>query len=508
MSDGPDGGRSALSAEQTRDDARGSDGRTPSLTLSGRVEHIEDEFDALADLFLTDAPAGGARARGIGDGTGSAAGRAALDRPAVEGLIVGHLPVSASSWVKTYAAMRARALGGPVGLIRVLGGTMMIDLVGVDSRGSSEEPEALDSALDRLRSRAVGIVVRVDEINEPELVGGAIDGLVVLSGADEAAIVGAFRTIKSLVGEDARGIEAPAIRAAIFGVGRAEAQEAFERLARSVRHSLSCEIALAGSVERIVAEPSATLYHGAWEGSLGVLLDRLSMGEDRADERGAFSGERILVAGESRADADESRSDASVAATGRTGDRVDAHPVSRSEVPRVERVGEGVAQSARPGGASAVEAGVEGEVKADDRAAGAGEIGKDAGSARATLDGLAVEPSIPDLGDVRGGLASLVDGLASCGIRCPDDPGIELAIDREGGLVVVSEDLARGEGVVAWARKHAGLIAMADARVRHVREGVTLVVRDAPRARNLLDTGHRIVLLVEMGGMRGCAALN
>lgn len=505
MSDGPDGGRSALSADHSRADARGKGEPRAMLTLSGRSEHIEDEFDALADLFLSDGPVSGGQARAPQGEAGARARRAAVDRPAVEGLIVGHLPVSASSWVKTYAAMRARALGGPVGLIRVLGGTMMIDLVGVDSRGSSEEPEDLESAMSRLLARAVGIVVRVDEISEPELVGGAIDGLVVLSGADEAAIVGAFRTIKSLVGEESRGIEAPVIRAAILGAGRAEAGEAFERLARSVRHSLSCEITLAGSVERIVSEPSATLYHGAWEGSLGVLLDRLSMRERLAPEH---------VARDEPEDRDQ---------TPARDARAAAHPeVGASERGPTDARADGEASGHEPHALVDEPIAPAGDAREGllSDAGGGGTSGVD----RADASGSAHEPEaspvsvVPDVPKVEapkqraceapGGLAPLITGLSACAIRCPDDPAIEIAIDPEGGLVVVTEDLARGEGVAAWARRHAALIALAEPRMRLVREGVTLVVRDALRARPLLDTPHRILLLVEIGGQRGCVALN
>ncbi len=426
----------------------------PRLTLTGDA-HFEDEFDALADLFLeedelvrTESP--------MGD----------PDRLPIEGLILGHLPVSASSWVKTYAAMRARALGGPVGLVRVMGDSMAIDLVGVDSRGGVEAL-TLDEAIEALRRRAVSVVVRTDEIREPELARHGVGGLVVLSGADEAAIAGAFRTIRSVVEEATRHGEIPAIRCAIFGDARERAQDAFDRLARSVRHSLSCDLAFGGSVQRLASEVSATLYAGPATISCADLIQRLH-GESAVGEAGEVISKQTPVA-PTAPDASEIAPPASV-----DSEKADA-PLPATSVEAVEPEA-----SPAPG--------------ATDGAC------DDAGPSRA--------------GPVRGGIASLlagvIEGLRPTEIRSPYAPEIEIVLDGEGYLRAVSDmdGFGRAMGVLAWARDHEALLRLAEPSACGVRESLIVVCDDARQGRPLLDTAHRVVLRVRVGDQETCVPLN
>ncbi|MFI4897541.1 MAG: hypothetical protein ACIARR_06925, partial [Phycisphaerales bacterium JB059] len=95
----------------------------PSGTSAGRRG---DEFDALADLFLGDEPLG---PRGVPEprstGTDPAPVRAPRTRtetavkPRIEAIVLGHLPVRASIWVRQYAGSVADAVQAPVALLRV-----------------------------------------------------------------------------------------------------------------------------------------------------------------------------------------------------------------------------------------------------------------------------------------------------------------------------------------------------------------------------------------------------
>ncbi len=421
----------------------------PRLTLTGDT-HFEDEFDALADLFLEEDESERAGTP-MGD----------PDRLPIEGLILGHLPVSASSWVKTYAAMRARALGGPVGLVRVMGDSMAIDLVGVDRQGGSEAL-TLDEAIEALRRRAVSVVVRTDEIREPELARHGVDGLVVLSGADEAAIAGAFRTIRSVVEEATRHGEIPAIRCAIFGEPRERAQEAFDRLARSVRHSLSCDLAFGGSVQRLASETSETLYAGATTVSCADLLQRL-----HTQPGGGYPPR---PSPESPGSLDTTKAQ------------------EEPEVLTQAGVDDGAETDAAPG--TSIEA-------------------PQPAPSPAALDDATVDdvPARPDLASL---LAGVIEGACPTEIRSPYAPEIEILLDGEGFVRVVSgmDDLGRAMGVLAWAQDHEALLRLAEPSIRGVREALVVVCDDARDARALLDTAHRVVLRVRLGDQETCVPLN
>ncbi len=426
----------------------------PRLTLTSDA-HFEDEFDALAELFLEEDEPASPRASVLDP-----------DRLPVEGLILGHLPVSASSWVKTYAAMRARALGGPVGLVRLMGESMAIDLVGVDSRGAGESL-TLDEAIEALRRRAVSVIVRTDEIREPELIRHGIGGLVVLSGADEAAIAGAFRTIRSVVEEASRHGEIPAMRCAIFGDARERAEDAFERLARSVRHSLSCEIAFGGSVQRLASEVSATLYAGPATISCGALIERLH-------------GEGVAPPEHGRPEV-PARSDIEDATIPR--ERPDAVEAIGASAPASEA--EAVETSAGTG-AEAVEATRAAPEQHDAPAAPAGDDNT------ATL------------------LAGVLEGARGTQIRSPYAPEVELVLDGKGRLYAVADmdDLGRALGVLCWARDHEELLKLAEPAMQEVDGGLVVVCDDAKRARAILDTEHKVVLRVRVGEHETCVALN
>ncbi len=422
--------------------------RSPRLTLTHGLssQHAEDEFDALADLFLGDEPVEDLGSAGGASDSEPAHSGVSLDAPPIEGLILGHLPVSASSWVKTYAAMRARALGGPVGLIRLMGGSLAIDLVGVDSRGDLGE-NTIENALEALRRRAVGVVARVDEMGEPDLARGAIDGMVVLSGGDDAAVVAAFRTIKSLANQgDGRFDETP-IRVAIVGHDAAGARNAHARLSRSAMHSLSREIAFAGSVERLASEPSASLFHGEWAGTIGMLLE-------------AVAGRSALHEGPRdgpSAEAEYRSTDPAVGVEVPVGSMIEAETTaSKGRDATAERSGgDRTSEAHDDRGESEVSCGAD----IDTGLENAGSVDTDSIPASRADDGV---------------LSDLIEGLAASEIRSPDAPEIEFAIDGDGRLQVVCEIDRAGQvdGVLGWAVRHEALLRLADPRIRVI-DGVT-----------------------------------
>eukprot|EP01026_Neomeris_dumetosa_P074902 TRINITY_DN78449_c0_g1_i2.p3 TRINITY_DN78449_c0_g1~~TRINITY_DN78449_c0_g1_i2.p3 ORF type:complete len:133 (-),score=23.11 TRINITY_DN78449_c0_g1_i2:46-444(-) len=85
-------------------EAKLGEGQKPRLTLTHGAgsKHAEEEFDALADLFLGDDEGSTTLTQATRRSPEEARPPAVnLEAPPIEGLILGHLPVSASSWVKT-----------------------------------------------------------------------------------------------------------------------------------------------------------------------------------------------------------------------------------------------------------------------------------------------------------------------------------------------------------------------------------------------------------------------
>jgi hypothetical protein len=105
-------------------------------------------------------------------------------------------------------------------------------------------------------------------------------------------------------------------------------------------------------------------------------------------------------------------------------------------------------------------------------------------------------------------LVALLDGLTAIAIRAPRDKSIELALDEEGRLHIVGRacDAEAILRVSAWAREHAELLAMADARIARAEPLVDLVVSNLRDARAIDGAIVHLLTLVEVCGRRGYLA--
>jgi hypothetical protein len=251
----------------------------PSGTSAGRRG---DEFDALADLFLGDEPLG---PRGVPEprstGTDPAPVRTprvrteTAVRPRIEAIVLGHLPVRASIWVRQYAGSVADAVQAPVALLRVSPEMTSLEIVGAGTHRVTEH-DAIEEAIRDARSRCAHWVVRVDETEEPTLIArDDIAEITVLTGADEAAIVASYRLMKSLASDRDRRLhddEGPELRLAIMGSEHEQAMAAGEKLERAARAFLSRPVQVSARVPRIGATGSATLFRGACELGIETML--------------------------------------------------------------------------------------------------------------------------------------------------------------------------------------------------------------------------------------------
>jgi hypothetical protein len=251
-----------------------------------------EAYDALADLFLGDQQGGAEPARRPEDpmhsratpmlrltpempepSPGAAPGQVeerdqVVPAPTgrIEGLILGHLPVIAGAWVMQYARHAASGSSSPVALVRLRSGEGTLEVLGPAAAGALGEDRRFASFADAVAHLAgrIGLwLVRVEETAEPTLAElPGVDALTLLSGADEAATVAAYRAIKHLLPADAEA-QGPSVRLAIMGASADKSAAGAAKLARAAEAFLRRTIEVAPCIQKIGGGPRSEL---AWSG--------------------------------------------------------------------------------------------------------------------------------------------------------------------------------------------------------------------------------------------------
>lgn len=271
--------------------------------FNGRFADDTSTFDTLADLFLGEFTAG-REAESQNGSRSVAAGITANDsilsgvrgtsavrladaqsspqraRPGVELLILGHLPALASIWGTQYLRDSVRTLGAPIGSLRLQAGFASVEIfpesgapVALGAAGTLEQ--AIASA-----SRMIGRwVIRTDASDELEFVDGEIvETITLLTGADEAATIGAYRTIKQLAArfEEVSPTPAPNLRVVVMGSDAAQASAVGEKLAATARQCLGREVACRTASAKIGSvRPAHLVYNGHADGRPSQVLHTL-----------------------------------------------------------------------------------------------------------------------------------------------------------------------------------------------------------------------------------------
>lgn len=422
-----------------------------------------DEFDALADLFLGDtplAPAGAGQAPPPrSTGTDPAPVRAPTPRveaakpPRIEAVVLGHLPVRASIWVRQYAGSVADAMQSPVALLRVSPESTSLELVGAGVRAPAETFESLRDAIADARRSSAHWIVRVEETDEPSLIArDDLDEITVLTGADEAAVVASYRLMKSLSSDWDKRLdedEGPGLRLAIMGAGSDEALVAGEKLERAARAFLQRPVQVSARVPRIGAVGSAVLFRGETGDDLESLLGAITNSTPAQD-----ATPRLRLASD---DAVERQ-----------------RPAARTSAP-VEPKPEIVVPATRHAHPKPAQA--------------------PAADARHTP------------------MSSLLPGLTLLETRCPKAGRVELATDEDGRLHLIARSGADPTQPVdslvatsAWAREHLALLLRAEPTLAAPSADpesdstpvLHLVTTEPKLIRPLLDADVRVHLLTEV----------
>jgi hypothetical protein len=251
------------------------------LPLPGPGPH---EYDALAELFLGPRTL---RQAGTMEPPAASIPRAPNGAPIpvrnsarilVEGLILGHLPVMGSAWAMQYARDLHASGSGPVGMVRLRGETVSVEVIGAPEPLAPADTFA--SAMDRAGPMVGHWLIRAEELGEPLLAASAgLDRITLLSGADQAATVAAYRTIKGLFApgtqeSDSQEGREPVLRIAIVGAASDRSAEAQLKLSRAAEAFLGRPIEVVAGPERIAGSGTAPMpiFSGHVDGGLAMVL--------------------------------------------------------------------------------------------------------------------------------------------------------------------------------------------------------------------------------------------
>ncbi len=368
---------------------------------------------------------------GLSEGVGFVPSSAEVEgakRPAVEVVLLGHLPVRATLWVRQYACAVARERGETVALIRAASGSTAVDLITGDRPVESRPAVSIAHALEKAAYLADRVIVRVDEAAEPDLLErGEIDRVTILTGADETAVVASYRLIKTLTASwewDDEGVAD--LRMAVMGGTNEQSADARAKLTRAVESFLDHPIEIVVSAGRIDSTGTMNLYRDDVAHPASHILDGLLAGATRG-----------------RAEMEAKRS-------------ADDRPVSPMELLRedIDALETLDALARRVRSETLSEMVDEPDMDEESEPVSRQQTGS-AGSA-------AVEYRT-----TRNTLSALIDGLEMIEARCPSAPGVELAADRSGCVHLVTDDcsadaVTRLIGAQAWVRDHLALLLRAE----------------------------------------------
>lgn len=296
------------------------------LTAAKVATNRAEDFDALADLFLSELPLVCTPAKvsvarrdclsseesrpsekpSTPRASPAAAGPTDHDTPhplkssqsaRIEAVLLGHLPVYAAAWIGQYARLRAAQLGGPVALLRVTGQWVRVELTGLAPEAATRFVETGDlmaalataTGASRNEAAALSVLLCATASDEHRLVSmPAVQDITLLTGADEASTVAAYRVIKSIAHNIAANANLsgtsqvitiasecrPGFRLVVAGCDQPTATTIWRRLADAARTFLGLELDLAGFMPQVNgSQPSTLLYDGPLTDSIEKLLE-------------------------------------------------------------------------------------------------------------------------------------------------------------------------------------------------------------------------------------------
>ena len=251
------------------------------------ASHADAEFDALADLFLGERgaarrPSNG-QAKPVGQSPTIMAPAEPRQERGIDLIVQGHLPVRAGPWIARYAGERAARMGHPIALVRLSQGHVTVDLIApsaAEIAPASREP-SVEAALAAAAGAATETILAVDAVEELDILSrDGIATITVLTGANEAAVVEAYRALKVVgakVAERADSGDGIDIRIGVMGSDAARATQAWRKLADASRAFIGRDLELAAIAEKIEPSPATNYFRGDTDLAPAALVELIQI---------------------------------------------------------------------------------------------------------------------------------------------------------------------------------------------------------------------------------------
>ena len=178
----------------------------------------------------------------------------------VDLLLLGHLPVQGGLWLIPYAGRESQ--GGVGALIRMHEDAVDLAIVG-DIELDISSCTSLEQAFDLIGSSVTKWMVQPpSDADSTALLHCDADRITLLSGADQAAVVGAYRLLKGLVVASGSVEATPSMNLVIVGTEERAAQDAANRIVQTAYHQLGVQLSVSqplpamGSKSRVASQAS------------------------------------------------------------------------------------------------------------------------------------------------------------------------------------------------------------------------------------------------------------
>jgi len=412
-------------------------------------------------------------------------------------VLVGHLPVLSGLWLSQFADREARERGA-VCMLRIDADAVQLELFVANGRRPAIRPQATLAEALRAVAPTVSAWLVVPRHSESIDVPADATEIVVLTGADDPAVVAAYTLVKKCVESmttraSLRGLPRarPRISVAVLGATEEECASVGQKLDKTTRAFLEVDLPVRGGLQRV--SPVEGAFRGTFDAHAPLVDDVFAM----------------IRAAEAAGAVDETRAEPS-----QRGDRTDRGERFTARRERVAPRRALVEPSPIPFHRGVPMQSIPVAPRAARTAPEAATATAPAPAARpAVVASLPPEPVTPVrartvAGELPQQLVPELSGLTPLAIRAPRDKAIELALDGEGRLHVVGRagDVGAMLRVVGWAREHHELLSLAEPRLAHAEPVIDLVVSDLRDARAIDGATVHVLTLVELGGRRGYLA--
>jgi hypothetical protein len=210
-------------------------------------------------------------------------------------VLVGNLPVMNGLWLSQYADREARE-NGPVCLVRLAGDSVQIELFRAGARRPSIRPQARYEEALRAIAPVVSQWMIVPAHAESVDIPPGTDDVVVLTGADQPAIVAAYRLVKGAHEAIARaGGSQPSVSVAVLGADAQETANVAARIGDAAGASLHTTIPVRGGMQRVA--PSESSFRGTFDDlapSIGRIAEIIAGASQQASPPVAETADHAL----------------------------------------------------------------------------------------------------------------------------------------------------------------------------------------------------------------------